>query len=109
MNDISAILLLSIVSALVGFGFQRMMDPYMIFRFYHDWLEEISAKNLTLYYITKPFGRCIVCNTTWIGIVLSIIFFDPPLFPLYMIIVGVASAGIVVLIANIYEYLQNAL
>jgi len=110
MNDITAIFLLSIISAFVGFGFQRMMDFDMIFFWYGEWLQKTSKKNLTLYYVTKPLGRCILCNTTWIGVMLTIVFFyDPPLFLLYMLIVGVASAGMVIIIVNLYHLIQNAL
>jgi len=114
MEHILTILLLSIVSALVGFGFKRMQDYDMIFRWYSDWLETLSGKNKFLYYFTKPFGRCIICNTTWIGMLLTFILF-PVLFKqssllvFDIIIVGVASAGIVVLITNKYETMQNAL
>lgn len=110
MEHIMAILLLSIISAFVGFGFQRMQDFDMIFRWYHNWLESLSDKNKFWYYFTKPLGRCIICNTTWIGMFLAFMFFqDLPLLFLSIFIVGVASAGIVVLITNKYETMQNAL
>jgi hypothetical protein len=63
-----------------------------------------------LYYFTKPLGRCIICNTTWIGMFLGFILFrDLPLLFINIFTVGVASAGIVVMISNKYELMQNAL
>jgi hypothetical protein len=151
MEHIMALLLLSIISAYIGFGFNRMQDPDMIFEWYGNWLnylagfrfktighrifhfklwwnylrpnsrwfkfdfsKEISKdctirrKSKFLYYITKPLGRCIICNTTWIGMFLGFIFFrDLPLLFLNIFIVGVASAGIVVMIINRYHNLQD--
>lgn len=63
-----------------------------------------------LYYFTKPLGRCIICNTVWIGMLLTFILFPMQHLIVFDIItVGVASAGIVVLISNKYELMQNAL
>jgi hypothetical protein len=152
MEHILALLLMSIISAWVGFGFNRMQDPDMIFSWYKDWLEYLAGhkfktlrfriflfkiswngrmpiylwfdlskakymnfstvparkKSKFLYYFTKPIGRCIICNTTWIGMCLGFIFFRTnPRFVLDTLIVGVASAGIVVMIINKYHNLQN--
>ena len=130
MIHLFAILLLSIISALVGFGFQRMMDPNMIFEWYHKWLEKFPyiydstwyldvraeryKKSKFLYYLTKPLGICIICNTTWIGMLLTfifsrVIFEDSSFLVLDIITVGVASAGIVVMIVNKYEQMQRVL
>lgn len=123
-----ALLLLSIISAYIGFGFNRMQDPDMIFAWYKEWLEQlpysikelsyeealatgktrIKRKNKLIYYITKPLGICIICNTTWIGMFLAFMLFrGQPLLFLNIFIVGVASAGIVVMIINKYHNLQN--
>lgn len=70
----------------------------------------MRRKSRLMYYLTKPIGRCIICNTTWIGMLLVFIFFPRQHLIVFDIItVGVASAGIVVMIANKYETMQNAL
>jgi archaellum biogenesis protein FlaJ (TadC family) len=131
MIHLIAILLLSTVSALVGFGFRRMQDPDMIFEWYRKWLEKLPIKKDPLwftefhhtneyikskfiYYLTKPLGICIICNTTWIGMLLTfifapVIFEDSSLLVFDIIIVGIVSAGIVVMISNKYEQIQNTL
>lgn len=110
MEHVLTLLLMSIVAALVGFGFKRMQDYDMIFEWYGKWLNYLASKNKFLYYLTKPFGRCIICNTVWIGMLLTFIFFPRQHLLVFDIItVGFASAGIVVMITNKYELMQNAL
>lgn len=151
-SHILSLLILSIISAFIGFAFQRMMDADMIFEKYKDFLnylankkwyhygyvrlniklslnkylpkwlrfdilndtfvydssKYIKSKSTILYYITKPLGRCVICNTTWIGIILTLFYSNMEWRTiLYCIIVGCTSAGLVVLIVNYYNMLQR--
>lgn len=121
------ILILSIISAFIGFGFQRMMDYDMIFEWYGNFLRKLpyfpnprypmhadafQYKRVNwIYYLTKPLGACILCNTTWIGIIFSSIIFImydmKIIFP--SICVGICSAGIVIIIQNVFTYIQSKL
>lgn len=74
--------------------------------------KDISHKQCKfLYYITKPLGRCVICSTTWIGIIITLIIVNQlswlQLFD--CIIVGVSSATLVCLISNYYHKIQNEL
>lgn len=53
-----------------------------------------------LYYITKPLGLCIICNTTWIGIISGIVLLDMPIGQKIFssILIGVASGGLVTIV-----------
>jgi hypothetical protein len=131
-----ALILLSIISAFIGFGFNRMQDPDMIFQWYREWLNRMPyipikryqidylstvsnpkpilttirhKKSMFLYYLSKPLGLCIICNTTWIGMILTTIFLFKGdwIIILYDLIVGCSSAGLVVLIVNKYNQLQR--
>jgi hypothetical protein len=130
LEYLKILIALSFLSALMGFGFQRMMDFGMIFEWYKRWLErmpyrpnpaycyDVNAdkyiKSKFLYYVSKPLGICIICNTTWIGIIntiiASIIIFSKFnwIIVASCIIVGVSSAAIVVLIVNLYNKLQRS-
>lgn len=123
--DIFSLLILSIISAFVGFSFNRMQDPDMIFEWYKDWLTKLPYKenpkfwhdvhatrydkNMFLYYLSKPLGLCIICNTTWIGILICLIVTEHySLMTIFnCITVGVTSAGIVTLIINKYNQLNK--
>ncbi|MCK9429949.1 MAG: hypothetical protein M0R17_08085 [Candidatus Omnitrophica bacterium] len=65
------------------------------------------SRSKFLYYITKPLGRCIICNTTWIGIILSLLILDMQFeFKiLSTICVGCASAALVTIITVIHKRL----
>jgi hypothetical protein len=107
MNYLISILLLSIICAFIGFGFNRMQDPDMIFSWYKNLLEYLGSKSKILHYIVKPLGMCIICNTTWIGMISAFITLHQHKLLLFSVIsVGVCSAGIVVLIINKFNQLQ---
>jgi hypothetical protein len=125
-NEMTALILLSILSALIGFGFNKMMTEGMIFEKYHDWLEslpykpnpkfgkDVGAKSYIyskfLYYLSKPLGLCIVCNTTWIGIIVSTIVYGKWNLMLLFndIAVGVASGAIVIFLENKFKAIQRS-
>jgi hypothetical protein len=108
METIISILLLSIICAFIGFGFNKMQDPDMIFFWYKNLLNYIGHKSKFLHYLVKPLGICIICNTTWIGILSSYIILHPQKLLLFsMMSVGVCSAGIVIIIVNIFNRLQS--
>ena len=123
--DITSILFISIISAFVGFGFNKMMEPGMLFEFYRDFLEAVPWSrdkrfpydsttqkyklNLFLVYLVKPLGKCIVCNTTWIGILIASLMTETWNWQAVVqcVICGVASAGIVIIIVNVFNKLQK--
>lgn len=76
----------------------------MIFEFYKNWLNHIKHTHPKLMYVCKPAGLCIVCNTTWIGFIISILL-GLELF--YILIVGISGATIVILLENIFKKLQQ--
>lgn len=122
---IEELLLLALFSALIGFAFNKMMEPDMVFNWYKDLLIEFcwiknpkypmdsDANILKLskfrVYLTKPLGLCIVCNTIWIGIILSLIIIPIPVISriVLSILTGCASGGIVILIENLFKRLQR--
>lgn len=151
--NISELLLIALFSALIGFGFNKMMDARMIFKWYKDCLEYLANNNWTtlgfrififklninhyfnkdifnlietnyiqgkcntnkqsklLYYICKPLGLCIICNTTWIGIIITIVLLPVPI-PIkifYAICVGIVSASIVIFLENLFKLIQKQL
>jgi hypothetical protein len=84
-----------------------MMDPDMIFTFYGKWLSKLSKKSSLWFHITKPLGRCVICNTTWIGMISAFIIFPMHgLFIYYIFATGICSAGMVIIITNLFEFLQ---
>ena len=126
--DVISILFISIISAFVGFGFNAMLQPDMIFDWYREFLEQLPVvrdrafpydsdhkyykESRILYYLTKPLGICIICNTTWIGMIIAAFYFKPVsnyslIHVISCIITGVASAGIVIIITNIHRKLQR--
>ena len=123
--DVISLLFISIISAFVGFGFNMIQTPGMLFEFYKDFLEalpHIKDRNFPydsehtyykeskfLYYLSKPLGLCIVCNTTWIGMIMAAFYLKEwsVLHLILTIFTGVASAGIVVLISNYYYKLKR--
>lgn len=111
LSHLSVLILLSVLSTFVGFGFQRMMEPEMIFYSYHNLLNTIYHKHVLLAYFTKPLGMCIICNSTWIGIILTFVFI--PEFNWFIvisaIIVGCITAGLVSLLNTKYHLLKNKL
>ena len=151
LSHIVELLLLALFSALIGFGFNKMQDPDMIFERYKDWLEYLAnSKHITLksvicnvllvpaykfkwvkiqrfivfsswyhtlrkykflYYLTKPLGLCIVCNTTWIGIVLTLLAMHTLSFigGVCAICVGIASASIVIFFENLFKLIQKSI
>ena len=156
ISHIVELLLLALFSALIGFGFNKIQEPDMIFEKYKevleylagnkfrtwrfniflfkvwwngwtvvpDWLTfnapedkwwitspHISVKQYKfLYYLTKPLGLCIVCNTTWIGIVLTLSTAHTLSFigGVCAICVGVASASIVIFLENLFKLIQKS-
>ena len=111
LSHLITLLLLSVISALVGFGFRRMMEPEMIFHQYRKLLTNLGDKSKLLKYITKPFGMCIICNSTWIGIILTFVFI--PEFNWFTVIsaviVGCTTAGFVTLLSTYYYALKDKL
>ena len=63
------------------------------------------SRSKFLYYITKPLGRCIICNTTWIGIIITFLLFNLPILPMILLSIGIGmtSASLVTLISSIYN------
>jgi len=106
MSEIITIISLGLISALVGFAFQRMLSvkDKMIFAWYWVLLSRLSKKNKLLFYIAKPLGLCIICNTTWIGFIV-VYLFDCKL--LAIVLTGLVGTGIVILIENLYHLLQR--
>jgi hypothetical protein len=107
MNQLISILLLSIICAFVGFAFNKMQDPDLIFGWYKSLLQNVGSRSRFLHYIVKPLGLCIICNTTWIGFITTVIV-NPhqKLLPFNMLAVGMCSAGMVILIINYFNNLQ---
>ena len=119
------LLFISILSAFAGFGFNIMQTSGMAFESYKDFLEELPRikdkdfpynsehtyykESKFLYYLAKPLGLCIVCNTTWIGMIITILYLKELslLHLLLTVFTGVASAGIVTLINNYYNKLRR--
>jgi len=137
--DILSLLLLSVMSALIGFGFNKIQDHDMLLEWYPDFLTRliyVKNKNLLFdietqamgssdniivaktykkrmfwHYITKPLGLCIVCNTVWIGMLLTLVFVDVYTWKtiVYCIITGVTSGAIVIFLTNKYKQLQKSI
>jgi hypothetical protein len=129
LSHILSILILSIVSAFIGLGFNKMQDDGMAFTWYKDWLNRMPYrfrdltplemletgkthhmhKSKFLYYLTKPLGLCIICNTTWIGMIACLIVATKWNYMLIfdVIATGMSSAGIVILLINKYNQLQR--
>ena len=118
VSGIMELLGFTILSSLIGFGFNVMQEPDMVFAKYRDflnwlcWIKDDNyplnsssnkyKKSMFFYYLTKPLGLCVICNTTWIGIITTLILLDIPigLRIFCSICVGVASAGLVTLIVR---------
>jgi len=100
---------LIIIIALVGYGFQLMLNhkDNMIFGFYELWLVKLSKKNKFWHWITKPLGLCIICNTTWIGFLISAIFYQLAWWQ--VLCIGIAAAGLANFIQLSATYLKNHL
>lgn len=134
ISHIVELLLLVLFSALIGFGFNKMQEPDMIFEWYKEWLNKLPyikhtyspleliensmisnvkpyRKSMFLYYFTKPLGLCIICNTTWIGIMLTLILLPIPISIRIFcaICVGVASASIVIFLENLFKLIQKSI
>lgn len=131
---VASLFMLSMLSAFVGFGFARITDDGMIFSKYREFLEWLCywkdakylhnvdaikyKKSTFFYYLTKPLGLCIICNTVWIAIIIcSIIWIIISNFTVVnywvwilifdCIISGTASAGLVTLIVNEFNYYRQ--
>jgi hypothetical protein len=93
---------LILIAALLGFGFRLMMDhtEEMLFGWYNLLLIKLRNRSIFGAYIAKPLGLCIICNTTWIGIMLAWYKAKPII---EMIIIGGAAAGLVTLISVTYK------
>ena len=111
LSHLAALVVLSIIAAFIGFGFQRMMDVEMIFYPYRKLITDLRYKSKALKYLTKPLGMCIICNSTWIGIILTFVFI--PEFNWFTIIsaiiVGCTTAGFVTLLSTYYQILKDKL
>ena len=110
LSHIFTLILLSVVAASVGFGFQRMLDPDMIFGKYGGLLRRYPNSKWFIY-LAKPLGLCIICNSTWIGIILTFVFM--PEFNWFIlvsaIVVGCMTAGIVAFISMLYHLIKSRL
>jgi hypothetical protein len=78
-------------------------------RWFNKSSEQSRKKSKFLYYITKPLGRCIICNTTWIGFILTLLIVNVNswIIIIHCLIVGISAASIVILITNYYNKLQR--
>jgi hypothetical protein len=95
--------------ALVGFTFQLMTDPReeMIFSFYGRFLIKLSKRNKLWFHITKPLGLCIVCNTVWIGLLLTLFFFNESI--ILSLILSISAAGVANIIQLTYIFIKKHL
>lgn len=93
---------LILISALLGFGFRLMLDhtEQMIFGWYNLLLIKMRRNYPWTSYLAKPLGLCIVCNTTWIGMMVA--WYSNKGF-IEMIIIGGAAAGLVTIISVAYR------
>lgn len=123
--DVISLLFISIISAFVGFGFNMMQSPGMLFEWYKEFLINFAIikdkrfpydsdgnyykESKFLRELSKPLGYCLVCNTTWIGMIMAAFYLKEwsVLHLILAIFTGVASAGIVVLISNYYYKLKR--
>ena len=96
-----------LIAALVGQGFHLYLDKEMIFATYGAWLRK-SRKGISRH-LVKPLGACILCNTTWIGIILTILSneYTWPKIIWVAIVIGVGSAGLVAVINSLRLYLNR--
>jgi hypothetical protein len=92
------------VVALVGYSFQVMMSRRddMIFGFYQGWLVLLSETGKLGKYIAKPLGLCIICNTTWIGLITALFIFN--LSFIFSLIIAISAAGLANFIMLLHHY-----
>lgn len=154
MNNLITILILSFISAMIGFAFNKIQQPDMILYPYKKWLEHINSiefkslrfrlfelkiwltynttfniidktnleylmlhkdkwyndstksvsnKSKLINSLTKPLGLCIICNTFWIGIIMSILFIKDISFTKLIIqstITGLTSIGFIIILKD---------
>lgn len=143
-----ALILLSFISAMIGFAFNKMLNSNMIFHKYYVFLEWLGYKehrtirgiiankfigsssqllhhigtkyiykygivytrqSKLLYYIAKPLGLCIICNTCWIGMIFTGIlkFTYNNITILDILLVGLVSSAFVNIIEHKFNQLRN--
>lgn len=67
-------MLLGVVAALLGLFYNYTLKNGCIFGILGDFLTNMSYKGGILAFIANPLGACIYCSTTWITILLMIIY-----------------------------------
>lgn len=111
MTSSNTIIQLGLITALAGYAFQRMMDvkDKMIFAWYFLLLSKFRKRNKFCYYLSKPLGMCITCNTAWIGFMIGAFFTTEWNWraPIVILIIGLVGAGIANLLENLYNLIQN--
>ena len=142
-----ALILLSFISAMIGFAFNKMLNSNMIFHKYYvflEWLGHEPHKTITgrivnkliksksrllryigniyvykyglvytkqskfLYYLAKPLGLCIICNTFWIGVIFTSILkltYNITIFDI--VLISLVSSGLVNIIEHKFNQLRN--
>lgn len=72
-------------------------------KWYNDSTKSASSKSKLLDSITKPLGLCIVCNTFWIGVIITLLFIKDTNFIqliVLCIITGLSSIGFLDILNN---------
>jgi hypothetical protein len=103
---------LIIISGLIGLAFQSFIEPEMIFGFYGIWLKKMGRTPLGKK-LAKPLGGCIICNTTWIGIIVALLQRDPEyaagglMLIVKAIIIGVAASGVAIILNTCMIFIKE--
>lgn len=72
-------------------------------KWYNDSTKSVSNKSKLINSLTKPLGLCIICNTFWIGIIMSILFIKDISFTKLIIqstITGLTSIGFIIILKD---------
>jgi hypothetical protein len=92
-----------LISALVGIAFQSYMESGMIFGFYGKILKRMGLTSFGKK-IAKPLGVCIICNTTWVGMIIA---FKMKYDVFDILIIGIAASGLVIILSNCLEFIKE--